>query len=184
MRSVPRHKFVPSGYQQYAYRDTPLPIGYGQTISQPYIVAYMTALLQVKANSKVLEIGTGSGYQVAVLSGIVDKVFSIEIYEQLGKAAKKRLQKLAYSNVRVEIGDGYYGWKDKGSFDAIIVTCAAGFVPPPLIRQLKKGGVMCIPVGQPYQVQNLYVIKKKDDGKLVTSSVAQVMFVPLIRKTN
>lgn len=184
MTKVPRHLFVPKPYQQYAYEDRPLPIGNGQTISQPYMVALMTELIKVNSKSKVLEVGTGSGYQAAVLAEIVDQVYTIEIYEELGKSAKERFKKLNYSNIKTKIADGYYGWKDKAPFDAILVTFAVEVVPPPLTKQLKKGGIMCIPVGKPSQVQTLYLIKKDKNGKITTYYITKVMFVPLIRKKN
>ncbi len=181
MRTVPRHLFVPSTEQSKAYEDYPLPIGYGQTISQPYIVAVMTEEIRPKTNMKVLEIGTGSGYQAAVLSGIVKEVYTIEIVPELGKQSTDRLQRLGYSNVFTKTADGYYGWPEKGPFDAIIVTAAAEFVPPPLIEQLAEGGRMIIPVGSPFLVQQLMVVDKKK-GKTTTRSLFPVRFVPFTRK--
>ena len=181
MRRVPRHEFVPDNYKSRAYDDTPLPIGLGQTISQPYIVALMTDLLQLKKGAKALEVGTGSGYQAAVLSELTDEIYTIEIFEELGEAAKKRLKKLEYTKVKVKIADGYYGWEKYAPFDAIIVTCAAGYVPPPLIHQLKEGGRMCIPVGGPFQVQTLMLIEKKE-GKIISKSILPVRFVPMLGK--
>ena len=181
MRKVPRHKFVSDEYKPYAYQDSPLPIECGQTISQPYIVGLMSELLKPKKGDKVLEIGTGSGYQAAVLSLIVKKVYTIEIFEKLGTSAKKRLKDLGYNNVEVKIADGYYGWKENAPFDCIIVTCAAGYVPPPLLEQLKEGGRMCIPVGAPFLVQTLMLIEKKE-GKIISHSICPVRFVPMLGK--
>jgi len=181
MRVVPRHKFVSEGFKKYAYEDRPLPIGCGQTISQPYIVALMTELLKVDKEDKVLEVGTGSGYQAAILSEIVKEVYTIEIFEELGVSAKKRLKDLGYSNVKVRIADGYYGWPEKAPFDAIIVTCAATHIPPPLIAQLKEDGKMCIPIGGVFQVQNLMLIEKKG-GKITSKNILPVRFVPMLGK--
>lgn len=181
IESVPRHLFVPDEYRDRAYDDGPLPIGYGQTISQPYIVAYMTELLNVGPDDIVLEIGTGSGYQAAVLSRIVKKVYTIEIIEELGLAAKERLKALNYNNVEVKIGDGYYGWEEHAPYDGIIVTAAAEFIPPPLIEQLKDNCNMIIPVGSPFNIQNLMLVKKSG-GKITTKSLIPVRFVPLTRK--
>lgn len=180
MEAVPRHEFVPEVYQRYAYSDGPLPIGYGQTISQPYIVALMTELAQLSKGEKALEIGTGSGYQAAVLAHIIDSVYTIEIIKELGESAQKRLQRLGYQKVQVKIGDGYYGWEEHAPFDAIIVTAAAEHIPPPLIKQLKDGGRMVIPVGHPYFVQNLVLVEKKD-GKVKSRDILPVRFVPLTR---
>ncbi|WP_430972190.1 protein-L-isoaspartate(D-aspartate) O-methyltransferase [Sunxiuqinia rutila] len=181
MRTVPRHQFVPLDYLAEAYRDGPLPIGYGQTISQPYIVAYMTEQVRPKSDFKVLEIGTGSGYQAAVLAEIVDSVYTIEIVKALGQAARQRLRDLNYNNVRVKIADGYYGWAEAGPFDAIVVTAAANYIPPLLIEQLKDGGRMIIPVGSPFQVQMLKLIEKKQD-KVRTKNLLPVRFVPFTRQ--
>lgn len=178
MLNVPRHLFVPSRYVSDAYADYPLPIGYGQTISQPYIVAYMTEIVNVDSSSKVLEIGTGSGYQAAVLAEIVDSVYTVEIIESLGLSASERLEKLGYENVSVRIGDGYYGWEEYAPFDAIIVTAAAEHIPPPLIEQLKDGGKMIIPVGPPFFVQTLILVEKRGD-KVYSRSMMPVRFVPL-----
>ncbi len=180
--SVPRHLFVPEHQRSYAYENRPLPIGYGQTISQPYIVAIMTDLLKINKQSKVLELGTGSGYQAAILSQLVDQVFSIEIVEQLGKKAKERLARLGYDNVQVKIGDGYYGWEEHAPFDAIIVTAAASHIPPPLIKQLKEGGNMIIPVGTAFMTQQLLLINKQQDGKIVSKQILPVRFVPVTGK--
>ena len=181
MRTVPRHLFVPETYQEVAYNDGPLPIGYGQTISQPYIVAYMTEQISPKPGFKVLEIGTGSGYQAAVLAEIVGQVYTVEIVEELGKTAAERLKKLHYDRVHVKIGDGYFGWEEEAPFDAIVVTAAADFVPPPLINQLKPGGRMIIPVGSPFQVQMLKLVEKKED-RVTTQNLLPVRFVPFTRK--
>jgi len=180
MRNVPRHKFVPEHLLASAYNDSPLPIGYGQTISQPYIVAFMTETIKPKKDFKVLEIGTGSGYQAAVLAEIVDSVYTIEIVEALFIQAKKRLNDLNYDNILVKNADGYHGWKEKGPFDAIVVTAAAEFVPPPLIEQLKDGGKMIIPVGTPFTTQQLLLVEKKE-GRMKTKNLMFVRFVPFTR---
>lgn len=180
MRKVKRHEFVPGKHLDDAYKDHPLPIGYGQTISQPYIVALMTELADVRPGEKVLEIGTGSGYQAAVLAEITDSVFTIEIVKELGESAKARNAKLGYKNTEVKIADGYYGWKEFAPFDAIIVTAAAEHIPPPLIEQLKDGGKMVIPVGHPYQVQNLMLVEKIN-GKIKSKNIIPVRFVPFTR---
>ena len=178
---VPRHEFVPESEQSYAYENRPLPIGYGQTISQPYIVALMTDLLAVGEDSVVLEIGTGSGYQAAVLAELVAQVYTIEIVEPLGRAARARLARLGYDNVEVRIGDGYYGWAEHAPFDAIMVTAAASHVPRPLIDQLEPGGRLVIPVGDRFLTQQLILIEKRADGALTTTQVLPVRFVPLVR---
>lgn len=180
MQTVPRHKFVPEKLLSSAYFDSPLPIGYGQTISQPYIVAFMTETIKPKKDFKVLEIGTGSGYQAAILANIVDSVFTIEIVKALYDQAKMRLNELNYHNIFVKNADGYYGWEEKGPFDAIVVTAAAEFVPPPLIAQLKDGGRMIIPVGTPFTTQQLLLIEKKE-GKIKTKNLMFVRFVPFTR---
>ena len=179
MRRVPRHLFVPKGEERYAYRNRPLPIGYGQTISQPFVVALMTDLLEVKSGDRVLEIGTGSGYQAAVLAELGVKVYSIEIVEPLAARAAKILEKLFPREVRVRHGDGYYGWEEHAPFDAIVVTAAAGHVPPPLIRQLKRGGRMVIPLGSGFMVQQLVLVEKAPDGRISSREIAPVRFVPL-----
>ncbi len=179
---VPRHEFVPPAERYRAYRNQPLPIGHGQTISQPYIVAIMTDLINPMPEHRVLEVGTGSGYQAAVLAELVNQVYSIEIIEPLGRAADKRLQALGYDNVTTRIGDGYYGWSEHGPFDAIIVTAAASHVPPPLIAQLKPGGHMIIPVGSRFLTQQLVLITKNEDGTLLTRQLLPVRFVPLTGK--
>lgn len=181
MREVKRHLFVPTDLQQRAYDDGPLPIGYGQTISQPYIVAYMTEVIRPGSGMKVLEVGTGSAYQAAVLAEIVDSVYTIEIVEPLGLAAREKLRRVGYRNVEVKIGDGYYGWPEKGPFDAIVVTAATEYIPPPLTRQLKEGGKMVIPVGSPFLTQSLMLVEKKGD-KIITRSLLPVRFVPFTRK--
>ena len=178
MGLVGRHRFVPEQLQSQAYKNRPLPIGYGQTISQPYIVALMTDLLEPEAGDVVLEIGTGSGYQAAILSRLVSRVYTIEIIPELAKIASKRLQRLGFENVEVKNADGYYGWKEHGPFDAIIVTAAASHIPPPLVKQLKPGGIMVIPVGAVFQVQQLSLVKKSLDGELTTRQVLPVRFVP------
>lgn len=181
MRSVKRHLFVPENMVANAYDDRPLPIGYGQTISQPYMVAYMTEVINPKPEFKVLEIGTGSGYQAAVLGEIVKEVYTIEIVPELGNAAAERLRKAGYKNVQVKVADGYHGWKEHAPYDAIVVTAAAEFVPPPLIDQLKDGGKIVIPVGSPFLTQTLMLVQKK--GKRVTTkSLMPVAFVPFTRK--
>ena len=181
MQTVPREKFVPPELRKHAYANQPLPIGYGQTISQPYIVALMTELLSVDADDRVLEIGTGSGYQAAILAVIVQEVFTIEIIEPLGSIAKGRLQELGYENIYTRTGDGYYGWEEHAPFDAIIVTAAAGHIPPPLLKQLKTGGRMCIPVGQPYYPQILKLITKDGEGEFTVQDIIPVQFVPFTR---
>lgn len=176
---VPRHIFVPNEYKSWAYSDRPLPIGYGQTISQPYIVAYMTEIIEPEKNHKVLEIGTGSGYQAAILAEIVDQVYTIEIIPELGELSKKILEE-NYDNVSVKIADGFYGWEEKGPFDAIIVTAAAEYIPPPLIKQLKEDGKMIIPVGSMYMVQQLILVEKSE-GEILTQNLMPVKFVPFTR---
>lgn len=180
MRSVERHLFVPARSQSRAYDDNPMPIGYGQTISQPFIVAYMTQLVDPKPGDRVLEIGAGSGYQAAVLAEIVDEVFTIEIVTELGRQAKTRMAELGYDNVQVEIGDGYFGLPDEAPFDAIVVTAAAEYIPPPLIEQLKEGGKMVIPVGSPFRVQTLILVEKQG-GEVKTTNLMAVRFVPFTR---
>ena len=180
MSSVPRHEFVPVSYRARAYEDHPLPIGYGQTISQPYIVAFMTEQLRSQPTDRVLEIGTGSGYQAAVLSKLVAEVYTIEIVKPLAQRAETDLRRLNYSNVKVKAGDGYKGWPKHAPFDAIIVTAAPDHVPQPLIDQLKEGGRMIIPVGG-REMQQLYLLEKHV-GKLTQRAVLPVNFVPLTRE--
>ena len=182
MRKVERHLFVPEELVRYAYGDHPLSIGYGQTISQPYIVAFMTEVLNLEKASKVLEIGTGSGYQAAILGEICDSVFSVEIVPQLVERSARLLKMLGYSNVLVKNGDGYLGWAEHAPYDAIIVTCAPTHVPEPLTKQLSEGGRMIIPVGQ-RGVQELVLLTKKK-GKLVKHSVLPVRFVPMVDDKN
>ncbi len=176
MRQVPRHLYIPENQQRWAYDDRPLPIGYGQTISQPYIVGFMTEIIKPHKDFRVLEIGTGSGYQAAVLAEIVDHVYTIEIVEPLGLQAKNTLEK-NYNNVSVKIADGYYGWEEHAPFDAIVVTAAAEYIPPPLIEQLKDGGRMIIPVGSAFRVQQLMLIEKNGD-EISSRSLMPVRFVP------
>ena len=179
MRTVPRHAFVPFSELPYAYGDYPRPIGFDQTISQPYIVAFMTETLQLKPHHKVLEIGTGSGYQAAVCAEIAEKVFTIEIVEELAKRAKNVLQELGYTNVTVRFGDGFFGWEEEAPFDAIIGTAAAGRIPEPLIEQLKPGGRMILPYGRPWSYQYLVVVTKDRNGKIRKENVMPVSFVPM-----
>ncbi|MDO8932764.1 MAG: protein-L-isoaspartate(D-aspartate) O-methyltransferase [Rhodocyclaceae bacterium] len=176
---VPRHEFVSAALRSSAYANRPLPIGHGQTISQPYIVAVMTDYAKVGAGDTALEIGTGSGYQAAVLAELGVKVWSIEIVEPLAKEAAERLRRLGYANVATKFGDGYHGWPEHGPFDAIVVTAAASHVPPPLLRQLKPGGRMVIPVGASFQTQQLLLVEKRDDGTVTTRQMMPVRFVPL-----
>lgn len=178
MATVPRHLFVPPDERHNAYENRPLPIGYGQTISQPYIVALMTDLLQPRPNHKVLEIGTGSGYQAAVLSKLVDEVYSIEIIGALADRAGRVLDELGYDNVKTRIADGYDGWPEQAPFDGIIVTAGISHIPPPLIRQLKNGGTMVIPVGTRFQTQQLTLVKKDLNGSITTQQILPVIFVP------
>jgi len=179
MRTVPRHAFVRSTEQSNAYTDNPLPIGYEQTISQPYIVAFMTEALKLTRNSKVLEIGTGSGYQAAVCAEMAQQVYTIEIVEELAKSAKERLKKLGYRNVFVKAGDGFFGWPEHAPFDAIIGTAAAGRIPEPLIKQLKPGGRMILPYGTPDGLQSLVLVTKDEDGNISRKNVMPVRFVPM-----
>jgi len=179
MQIVPRHAFIGFREQRYAYGDHPVPIGYEQTISQPYIVAFMTEALQLKSDFRVLEIGTGSGYQAAVCAEIAKEVYTIEIVEGLAKRAKKCLKELGYPNVFVRFGDGFFGWKEKAPFDAIIGTAAAGRIPEPLIEQLKPGGFMILPYGTPRGFQYLVLITKDEKGKISKKNVMPVRFVPM-----
>lgn len=181
MRSVRRHEFVPEELRRSAYLDRPLPIGYGQTISQPYMVGYMTEILEPRSGMKVLEVGTGSGYQAAVLARAGVDVYTMEIIEALATSARHRLGRLGYDNVRVRHADGFDGWPEEAPFDAVIVTAAAGFIPPPLIEQLKPGGRMVIPVGSVYGIQTLILVEKSGSGEIRTRSLLPVRFVPLVR---
>ena len=179
METVPRHRFVPSHMRGHAYEDRPLPIGFDQTISQPYIVAAMTEELQLKKGMKVLEIGTGSGYQAAVLAQITPWVYTIEIKKPLAARAQFTLKRLGYKTVQARQGDGYYGWAEAAPFDAILVTAAAPHVPPPLVKQLKNGGRMVLPVGPPFRVQDLRLVTKDGHGRVRSRSLYSVRFVPL-----
>jgi len=178
MLTVPRHEFVLQEYQGYSYADQPLPIGYGQTISQPYIVALMTELLEIEEGDKVLEVGTGSGYQAAILAEITDQVFSVEIIPELAESAAARLKRLGFGQVKVANLDGYYGWEEHAPYDGIIVTCAPDHVPPPLLQQLKDGGRLVIPVGPPGAYQTLWVVKREGD-EFRYENRGGVVFVPL-----
>jgi len=182
MRDVPRHQFVPSDARADAYIDAPLPIGFGQTISQPYIVALMTELVRPSATDAVLEIGTGSGYQAAVLSRLAATVRSIELVEPLARAAQAALRELGYANVQVRIGDGYQGWPEAAPFDVIVVTAAPDAVPSALVAQLRPGGRLVIPVGPVGGVQDLLLIERDAAGRTTTRSIIPVRFVPLVRK--
>jgi protein-L-isoaspartate(D-aspartate) O-methyltransferase len=179
MASVPRELFVPEFRRVYAFANGPVPIGHGQTISQPYIVALMTDLLEPRPDSVILEIGTGSGYQAAVLAQLVRQVYSIEIIDALAESASERLSRLGYDNVVVTNGDGYHGWAEHAPFDGIVVTAAAPHVPPPLIEQLKPGGRLVIPLGMPGCIQQLQVVDKQADGSCDSRNVLMVAFVPL-----
>lgn len=180
MREVPRHLFVPEEFRRLSYIPRPLPIGEGQTISQPYIVAFMTEILRLKETDRVLEVGTGSGYQAAVAARIAGEVYSVEIFETLATTARRTLRRLKVANVHLRQGDGYYGWPEKAPFDAIIVTCAGGHVPPPLLRQLKPGGRMIMPVGGPFLTQQLVFLEKGADGAMSRRNVLPVAFVRLL----
>lgn len=181
MSNVKREEFVLKKDKPYAYDDRPLAIGHGQTISQPFIVAYMTELLNLTEESKVLEIGTGSGYQAAILAEIVESVYSVEIIEALYKRSTKTLKRLGYDNIKTKWADGYYGLEEFAPYDAIIVTCAAKSVPPELVKQLKVGGTICIPVGLPFSVQVLYLITKVSEDNIRAKAIDYVQFVPLTR---
>jgi len=180
MRDVPRHLFVPEEHRARAYEPYPLPIGEGQTISQPYVVGFMTEILRLGPGHKVLEVGTGSGYQAAVAARIAREVYTVEIFESLAESARERLARLGTRNVHVRQGDGYHGWKEEAPFDAIIVTCAGGHLPPPLIEQLKPGGRMVMPVGGPFMTQNLVLVEKDLQGRVSQRNVLPVMFVRLL----
>ena len=178
---VPRHEFVPEEVRSHAYEDQPVPIGYGQTISQPYIVALMTDLLDLRPGAKVLEIGTGSGYQAAILSPLTEQVYSIEIIPELGARAAETLKRLGFGNVETKVADGYYGWPEAAPFDGIVVTAAASHIPPPLIEQLKPGGRMVIPIGGSFASQYLMLVEKLPDGGITTRQLLPVQFVPFTR---
>jgi len=179
MATVPRHELVPEDLRDVAYENRPLPIGHGQTISQPYIVAVMTDLLKPQPTQRVLEIGTGSGYQAAILGEIAGEVYTIEIIAALGEQARRDLDRLGYKNIEVRIGDGYNGWEEQAPFDAIVVTAAASHIPPPLIKQLKNGGRMVIPVGSRFMIQQLLLVEKDQAGEVLTRQILPVRFVPL-----
>lgn len=179
LATVPRHRFVPEDQLPYAYDNRPLPIGHGQTISQPYIVALMTDLLDLEPGDRVLEVGTGSGYQAAVLGEIVESVYTIEVIEPLHERSAAQLAELGYGNVETKLGDGYYGWPEAAPFDAIVVTAAASHVPPPLVEQLAGPGRMVIPVGSRFMVQQLVLVTKSESGETSLEQVLPVRFVPL-----
>ena len=181
LAEVPRHEFVPATERASAYQNRPLPIGFGQTISQPYIVAIMTDLVEPRPGCRAFELGTGSGYQAAILSALCEKVYTVEIVEPLGTAARTRMRRLGYENVEVRIGDGYYGWSEHAPFDVIVVTAAGSHIPPPLIEQLKPGGHMILPVGTRFTAQQLVLVSKAPDGRLTTRQILPVAFVPLTR---
>jgi protein-L-isoaspartate(D-aspartate) O-methyltransferase len=176
---VPRHEFVPASARAAAYENRPLPIGHGQTISQPYIVAIMTDLVEPRPGCRAFELGTGSGYQAAILSELCENVYTVEIVEPLGVAARARLERLGRSNIEVRLGDGYYGWAEHAPFDVIVVTAVASHIPPPLIKQLKPGGRMILPVGTRFTTQQLVLVSKGEDGHITTRQVLPVAFVPL-----
>ncbi|HJU65987.1 MAG TPA: protein-L-isoaspartate(D-aspartate) O-methyltransferase [Gemmatimonadaceae bacterium] len=180
MREVPRHEFVPHQFRDEAYQNHPLPIGFGQTISQPYLVAYMTELIRPRPGMRVLEVGTGSGYQAAVLAAVGSDVYTIEIFRGLADSARARLNRLGYRKARVRHGDGHVGWPEAAPFDAILVTAAASHIPPALTRQLRLGGRMVIPVGSVYGAQYLILVEKDTSGELRTANLLPVMFVPML----
>ena len=180
MNTVPRHEFVPERYRGQAYGDHPLPIGHGQTISQPYIVALMTELLKLEPEDRVFELGTGSGYQAAVASMVAKSVYTVEIYRELAEPARDRLKSLGFNNVHARHGDGYFGWPEKAPFDGIIVTAAADHIPPPLIEQLKRGGRLIIPLGSPFSIQQLVLVTKDLEGNVSEHPIIAVRFVPLL----
>jgi protein-L-isoaspartate(D-aspartate) O-methyltransferase len=181
METVPRHKFVPSNQQLLAYINGPLSIGHGQTISQPYIVALMTDMLDVNEDSVVLEIGTGSGYQAAILANVVKQVYTVEVIPELMESARQKFEQLGYHNIECRVGDGHEGWPEHAPYDGILVTAAADEVPDPLIAQLKPGASMVIPVGQVYGPQELLRVHKDHDGNVTTDDILAVAFVPLVR---
>ena len=180
MREVPRDAFVPPDLKEAAFDNGPLPIGHGQTISQPYIVALMTDMLQLRSEHSVLEIGTGSGYQTAILSRLCRQVYSMEVVPELGEAAQRLFQRLGYDNIQTCTGNGYQGWLDYAPYDGIIVTAAAGYIPPALIEQLKPGGRLVIPVGAPYGNQELILVEKDSQGEIHTRDILGVAFVPMV----
>ncbi len=182
MKVVERHKFVPEKYSESAYKDGPLPIGHGQTISQPFIVAFMTENLKLEPSHKVLEIGTGSGYQAAVLSELCDHVYTIEIVDELANESAERLGRLGFNNITVRSGDGYKGWPEEAPFDRIMVTAAPEEIPELLIEQLAEGGIMVIPVGKQYEIQYLWVITKEVGGQIKKEKILPVRFVPMVTK--
>jgi protein-L-isoaspartate(D-aspartate) O-methyltransferase len=181
MRAVPRHQFVPQDQRAYAYLDTPLPIGHGQTISQPVVVALMTQLVRPRPGMRVLEVGTGSGYQAAVLAETGARVWTIEIFRALAEEARARLARLGYDSVTVRHGDGYAGWPERGPFDAIVVTAGADSIPPALVEQLAPGGRLVMPVGDPLADQDLVLVEKAEDGRVTSKRILPVRFVPLLR---
>ena len=182
MRQVPREEFVPPNLRHAAFDNGPLPVGYGQTISQPYIVALMTDLLELQAEHTVLEIGTGCGYQSAILSTLCHQVYSMEVVAQLSEATQLRLDEMGYANVELKVGNGYLGWPEHAPYDGIIVTAAADQVPQALVDQLRPGGRLVIPVGQPYSYQELLLVKKDDDGEIHNQHIIGVAFVPMVHK--
>lgn len=182
MRAVPRHVFMPANVRHRAYADLPVPIGHGQTISQPYIVALMTEQLELSSESKVLEIGTGSGYQAAVLAHLTPHVYTVEIIKPLAERAARTLTEQGYASVQTRRADGYFGWAEHAPYDAVIVTCAAGHLPPPLWEQLKPGGRIVIPIGGPHEVQRLVLLTKTPEGKRRSRTITAVRFVPLTRE--
>lgn len=184
MRTVPRHRFVAPSLRDEAYRNKPLPIAHGQTISQPYIVALMTQLLDPEPDDKILEIGTGSGYQAAVLSEVVSEVYSVEIIPELAESARTKLSRAGYDTVTVKQGDGYYGWKKHAPYDGIVVTAAPSSIPPPLMNQLKPMARLVIPVGPPFRTQRLMIVTKRDDGSFRKQTVLPVSFVPFQRSAS
>jgi len=184
MLKVPRHLFMPEANRRLAYYDSPVPIGYGQTISQPYIVGLMTQALELSPGMKVLEVGTGSGYQAAILAELTDKVFSLELLKPLYEFSKKNLTNLGYHHVRCHRSDGYYGWPEHAPFDRIVVTCAALHIPPPLMEQLKPGGKMLIPVGGQFETQRLLLVSKDLEGNRRSQTLTLVRFVPLVRESS
>ncbi len=184
MRRVPRHHFIPEVFQKEAYQNRPLSIGYNQTISQPFIVAHMTEMLELKRDHRVLEIGTGSGYQAAILAELCDHVYTIEIIPPLGNQAKRLLKELGYSRINVKIGDGYEGWPEHAPFDRIIVTCAPDDIPKPLTEQLAAGGRIVIPVGKPFDTQYMVVVKKDSKGRISRRTKYPVRFVPMTGKAS